>query len=77
MVNSPVNSLKRRFPFTSDADCLDMETCCPEKRIKELSEQFEAQTKLERPKVCLRCLAGESGHITHVLSTPPEGMDTN
>ncbi|CAJ0582214.1 unnamed protein product, partial [Mesorhabditis spiculigera] len=25
-----------------------------------------------RPKVCLRCLAGESGHITHVLQEVPK-----
>uniref|UniRef100_A0AC35FTS1 Transposase n=1 Tax=Panagrolaimus sp. PS1159 TaxID=55785 RepID=A0AC35FTS1_9BILA len=65
MVNSPT-SLKRRLPF------IDMENCCPEKRIKELAEKFEVSTKINRPQVCMRCVNGESGHITHHLESLPE-----
>lgn len=87
MVNSPF-ALKRRFPFV-----VDMENYCPgkvnyvytsilsvlEKRIKDLAEKFEVSAKIERPKVCMRCVNGEPGHITHYLEPLPEGynMDNN
>lgn len=76
-VHHPGFSLKRRLPLS------EMEVITPglflflyfinifvEKKMKQLAEQFE-NAKIQRPKVCIRCLNGEGGHITHRLEPMP------
>lgn len=46
-----------------------------EKKIRELTEKFQSGAKIQRPKVCIRCMNGESGHITHKLEPMP--MDSS
>ncbi|CAI4223571.1 unnamed protein product [Auanema sp. JU1783] len=42
--------------------------------LSQKENHFVPPQKKERPvqKVCLKCLAGEGGHITHILSEVPK-----